>query len=224
VGTLGALGALLALVARDRFGSGQLVEVPENEALLSLLSLPTTVFAYLGRDDVRLGDRHPFGIYPCADGHLGVNILTQRHWEGLCHMMQRPDLVDDPRFADGDRRATPEAVAAIDELIRAWVADKAAQTTFDAGQALRVPIAIVPSPRQVLDSAQYAARGYWHDYVDSVLGPLRVPGPPYRASPGTFAPFREAAPRGSSTASVLDELALDAAARLALAGLGVVGR
>jgi crotonobetainyl-CoA:carnitine CoA-transferase CaiB-like acyl-CoA transferase len=222
VGTLGALGVLLALVARRQSGSGQLVEVPENEALLSLLAFPTTLFAYLGRDDVRIGDRHPFGIYRCADGHLGVSILTQRHWESLCRLMERPDLVDDPRYADGDLRAAPEAVAAIDELICDWIRDKPAQATFEAGQAIRTPIAIVPSPRQVLASPQYAARGYWDEHVDSLLGRLRLPGPPYRAGPGTFAPHREAPAFGASTTAILSEAGVDAAARLALAAIGVI--
>src|SRR4029077_7567387 len=87
----------------------------------------------------------------------------------------------DPGLADGDLRARPDAVARIDAAITAWVADKAAQPTFEAGQAMGVPVTIIPSPRQVLGSAQYEARGFWHDHSDAVLGPLRLPGPPYPA-------------------------------------------
>jgi CoA:oxalate CoA-transferase len=222
VGTLGAIGVLLALAARRRWGIGQLVEVPEQEALLSLLPFPTAMFAYLGHDHGRLGDRHPYGIYSGSDGHLGVSILTQGHWEALCRLMDRPDLADDPGLADGDLRARPDAVARIDAAITAWVADKAAQRTFEAGQAMGVPVTIIPSPRQVLGSAQYEARGFWHDHPDGVLGPLRLPGPPYPAGVGTFAPFRDAPRWGEDTAAVLDRLGVDADDRSALAALGVL--
>ena len=45
VGTLAALGVALAVRARRKTGRGQLVEVPRQEALLSLLAFPTTLFA-----------------------------------------------------------------------------------------------------------------------------------------------------------------------------------
>lgn len=222
VGTLGAIGVLLALAARRRSGAGQLVEVPEQAALLSLLPFPTAMFAYVGHDHGRLGDRHPYGIYPCVDGHLGVSILTQGHWTALCRLMDRPDLAGDPALADGELRARPDAVARIDAAITAWAADKAAVPTFEAGQALGVPVTIIPSPRQVLGSAQYAARGFWFDHPDGVLGPLRLPGPPYPAGAGTFAPFRDAPHWGEDTAAVLDRLGVDADERSALAALGVL--
>ena len=222
VGTLGAIGVLLALAARRRSGRGQLVEVPEQEALLSLLPFPTAMFAYLGHDHGRLGDRHPYGIYPCADGHLGVSILTQGHWEALCRLMDRADLAEDPRLTDGELRAQPDAVARIDAAITAWAADKVAQPTFEAAQARGVPVTIIPSPGQVLDSAQYEARGFWNDHNDGVLGPLRLPGPPYPAGAGTFAPFRDAPRWGEDTAAVLGRVGVDAAHRSALAALGVL--
>lgn len=221
VGTLGAVAVLLAVVARRRHGFGQLVEIPANEALLSLLAFPTTLFAFLGRDEVRIGDRHPFGIYPCADGHLGVPILTQRHWTALCRLMGRDDLAADPELANGDLRALPGAVARIDAAIAAWATDKVALPTFEAGQAQGVPIAIIPSPRQVLQCAHYEARGFFDDVVDPVLGPLRLPGRPYLGAPGTFSAFRPAPTRGSDTAAVLGEAGYDAATIAALARAGV---
>ena len=93
---------------------------------------------------------------------------------------------------------------------------------MSAAQAMGVPVTIIPSPHQVLDSAQYAARGFWNDHTDGVLGPLRLPGPPYPAGAGTFAPFRDAPRWGEDTAAVLGRVGVDAAERSALAALGVL--
>ncbi len=203
-GVLGALGVLLAMTARRRFGHGQVVETPLNEALLSLLAFPTATFAISGSDGVRLGERFPFAIYPCLDGHLGVSILTQGHWEGLCRLMKRDDLLTNPRFITGTARARPETTAEIDQIVGDWIATQPALETFDTGQSLRVPIAIVPSPSEVLKSPHYAARDYWHDYDDPDLGPIRLPGIPFIFASGEgFAPFRPAPWEPASTESIL---------------------
>jgi crotonobetainyl-CoA:carnitine CoA-transferase CaiB-like acyl-CoA transferase len=222
VGTLATLGAALALRARRLTGTGQLVDVSRQEAMLSLLAFPTALFAWLGVDSMRMGDGYPFAIVECADGHLGVSILTQRHWDGLCRFMGRPDLLERADLADSAARAQPTAIATIMGELTAFFADKPAQPTFEAAQAMRVPIAIIPSPAQVLASAQYDARGYWLQAKHPRLGGLRLPGPPYQASAGTFAPYRPAPSLGQHSNQVLDELEVGAVDRVALAALGAL--
>ena len=70
-------------------------------------------------------------------------------------------------------------------------------------RAMRVPITIVASPTEVLASPQYEARRYWVDDVDADLGPLRLPGTPFRLASGAFAPFRSAPRAGADTDDVL---------------------
>lgn len=191
-GSLAAVAVLLALRARRLTGSGQLTETRLDEALLSMLTCPTTVYAMTGVDGYRTGDGYPYGIYACADGHLGVSILTQAHYTGLCELMGRPDLKDHPVLSSGVQRATPAVAAELHALIRDWIAGQPAHETFHRGQALRVPVAIVPSPSEVLASPQYEGRGWWLDVDDPDLGPLRLPGLPFRSADGMWAPFRVA--------------------------------
>lgn len=206
-GTFGALAVLLALTARRTTGCGQLVEVCLNETYLHLLTLPTVVATYAGVDMPRMGDGYPYGIYRCADGHLGVSVLTQPQWVGLCRLMGRDDLTDHPRYRTGVERADPAVAAELDAIITAWIADQRAEATFHAAQALRVPIVIVPSPTEVLASPHYAARDYWVDVDDEELGPLRLPSAPYRLASGALAAFRPAPSAGADTAAVLSAVA-----------------
>ncbi len=202
-GTLAALGALLALRARRRTDRGQLVEVPLNEAFVHMLTAPTVVFSFAGADLPRMGDGFPYAIYPCADGYLGVNVLTQSHWVGLCRLMGREDLIDDPRYRTGVERAAPAAAAELDAIISQWAARQPASATFHAAQATRTPITIVPSPREVLDSPQYAARDYWVEDETPGLGHFRLPGAPFQLASGALAPFRPAHDVGADSAEVL---------------------
>ncbi len=221
-GTFGAVGVLLALRARRLTGRGQLVETRMNEALLSMLTCPTTLYAMTGVDGYRAGDGYPYAIYRCADGHLGVSILTQAHYTGLCDLMGRPELKDDPVLGDGTQRATPAVAAQLHGLITEWIADQPAQATFERGQAMRVPVAIVPSPTEVLASAQYAARGFWIDVEDPALGPLRLPGLPFRSARGLFAPFAPAPAFDADAGAVLASIGMSADERATLAADGVL--
>jgi CoA:oxalate CoA-transferase len=192
IGTVGALGVLLALTARRRDGRGQLVEVAAHEALIHMLTAPTVVYSFSGIELPRMGDGYPFGIYPCADGYLGVHILTQGHWTALCRVMGRDDLVDHPRYRTGVERADPTVAAELDAVIAEWVRTQPAEPTFHAAQAERCAITIVPGPLAVLASAQYAARDYWVTDEDPDRGALRLPGVPFRLASDAFAPFRPA--------------------------------
>ena len=222
-GTFGAIGVLLALAARERIGTGQLVETRMNETLLSMLTWPTSMYVMAGLDGYRAGELYPFAIYRCADGYLGVSILTQAHWIGLCQLMERPDLCDHPRYRTGVERADLDVAAELKAIITEWIADKPALATFERGQAIRVPIAIVPSPTEVLASAHYAARNYWLEIDDAELGPLRLPGHPFRLANGGFAPFAPARSFGADSDAVLTSIDVVAAARPALARAGVIG-
>ena len=136
--------------------------------------------------------------------------------------MGREDLLTNPRFLSGAERADPEVAAEITRLIGERIAGKPAQATFEEAQALRVPIAIIPSPSEVLASPHYRERGYWIDDDDPELGEIRLPGHPFELACGGFALFRRAPAFGADTASLLDSADFPAAAQVALAHLGVI--
>ena len=106
--------------------------------------------------------------------------------------------------------------------LRSWFADKPALPTFEAGQAMRVPLSIIPSPAEVLESPQYRSRDYWLECEDPRLGRLRLPGPPYRASPGTFAAFRPAPRLGQDTKALLGEAGISLGEINRLANQGII--
>jgi crotonobetainyl-CoA:carnitine CoA-transferase CaiB-like acyl-CoA transferase len=181
-GTLGALGVLLALAARRRDGRGQLVEVALNEAFVHFLTTPTAFHSYTGTDMPRMGDGYPYGIYRCADGHLGISILTQPQWEALCELMDRADLVTDPRFRSGAERADPAVAEEIDGIIRGVGAHPTGSGDLrtGAGHAL---------PRR---TGSLASRG---PAVAAVRG-ARLLGRVRRPRPRSGAPPRPAVPFG----------------------------
>ncbi|MFF3872203.1 CaiB/BaiF CoA transferase family protein [Streptomyces sp. NPDC001978] len=105
-------GILTALYVRATTGAARAVEVSLFEALAEWMSQPAYYTRYGGSQPPRIGTQHatiaPYGAYAAADGkQVLFSIQNQREWAALCErFLQRPELVDDPRFATGPDRVT----------------------------------------------------------------------------------------------------------------------
>ncbi|MEU6602845.1 CaiB/BaiF CoA transferase family protein [Streptomyces flaveolus] len=125
-------GILTALFTRATTGVVRAVEVSLFEALAEWMSQPAYYTRHTGTQPPRIGTQHatiaPYGAYPAADGKdVLFSIQNEREWAVLCEkVLDRPDLVDDPRFATGsDRVANRGELNAIvaDRFIRSASTD-----------------------------------------------------------------------------------------------------
>ena len=204
-GIFGLIATLGAVRWQRRTGQGQHVDVSIAESVLYTLPNITTIAQYSGKDWERRSsyppDNPPAGIFECADGLIGSSAVYQNEVEPFCRLIGRPDLPDDPRFktrADRVRNA-----GALTEIIAEWMARHSAEEVYRKGQELRVPIARINSPRDLLTSRQLEAREYWVDVEQPGLGTVRLPGAPFKlpASPWRL---RRPAPRlGEHTDEIL---------------------
>jgi len=51
----------------------------------------------------------PVGTMRTADGHINITAMRDRHYDALCRVLGREDLIDDPRFDNRDKRVEREA-------------------------------------------------------------------------------------------------------------------
>jgi len=108
-GLFGLSGVLAALFARDRHPDGQHVEVAMLEAALNMMCNYIPSVATLGATVPRLGRGHaqivPYQAFVCADGeYVMVGAFTREFWRRLCHAVDRPHWITDPRFANNPAR------------------------------------------------------------------------------------------------------------------------
>lgn len=111
---------LQALFARERTGRGRIIQVSLYHSLADWMNVPYLQHRYGGKTPPRSGLHHPtiapYGVYPCGDGRgILLSIQNEREWRTLCErVLQRPDMVDDPRFATNpDRVAHRPALDAV---------------------------------------------------------------------------------------------------------------
>ncbi|MEU5645327.1 CaiB/BaiF CoA transferase family protein [Streptomyces milbemycinicus] len=165
-------GILTALFTRATSGVARPVEVSLFEALAEWLSQPAYYTRHGGTQPPRLGTRHatiaPYGAYPAADGgEVLFSVQNEREWTALCErFLDRPELVDDPRFATGPARVAHrrELDAIVAERFRTLASGEAMELLDAAG----IANAGVNSVEQFLGHPVLDARGRWRD--------VRIPG------------------------------------------------
>ena len=222
-GTFAALGALLALQARQRTGRGQDVDQALYEAVWRMSGSHMSSFGRSGRNRERSGNYFP-GVVPAeqfqtADGeYLILNATTDRVFARLATAIGQPALADDPAYAQSaQRRKHPEELHAI---LRAWVGERSladCQATFDAHG---VPAVKLYTTSDIAADPHYAARAQVLEVDSADFGTLLQPGvvPRLTDTPGHVA--RRAPLLGEHNAEVYGALGLDAddLARLAAEG------
>ena len=104
------IGIQQALLQRAVTGQGSGVHVSLFDSAAELMSVPYLQTQYGGRAPDRVGLKHPsitpYGVFTCADGReLVISIQNEREWAEFCRqVLQRPDLLQDPRCANNAAR------------------------------------------------------------------------------------------------------------------------
>src|SRR3954449_11260172 len=114
-----AQAAMLGLLARERTGRGQKVEISMLYALMSALTTRLASHWFAGEEPARHGAQHsvvaPYQAFETKDGWAVAGVWgAGEAWPRFCEAIERPDLVDHPDFAENvDRVAHREALNAI---------------------------------------------------------------------------------------------------------------
>jgi len=175
---------LTALYERDRSGEGRLVEVAMQETVYSSLAASFEYFHRTGQPPPRTGNRQaglsstPYNVYPTADGHVAIHVVTEGHWRNLLKAMGREELADDPRFAtNADRVAHMDET---DALVAEWTQSLGKMEVFARTKALRIPCAPVRTAPEIMRDPHMHERGMLEEIDHPELGPITVPNSPLR--------------------------------------------
>lgn len=187
-GEVAALCALSALLYRDlQGGSGQFVDVPKREVALSALEYFIAGYSWSGETTQRTGDGYPdqgtqYGfptVFPAADGHFSAAVTTPGVWEVFCeYVLERPELVDDERFATQDARQ--DNLDAVEEIVREYTRQHEKWEMLETFQELGIPCAVTTEPREVVEFEQLEARDFWQDVPLPNGTTVTMPGFPFR--------------------------------------------
>ena len=205
-----AIGILTAYVERLRSGEGQYLETSLFEAALAMSVWESTEFWATGEAPVALGSANrmsaPYQAMETADGYVTIGANNEKLWRLLCEVLGVPELLEDPRFVDNNRRMAhrPELVAALTPVFRTRGTDEWVRVLLEAG----VPAGPIRNYQQVLDDDPHVrARGMIQHFDHPIEGVIPVLASPIKLQ-RTPPSVRTPPPLlGEHTAQVLGELA-----------------
>ncbi|MEA2688981.1 MAG: formyl-CoA transferase [Candidatus Eremiobacteraeota bacterium] len=208
------VGIQAALLARERDGVGDYVDVSLLESSFALTQGMLPEFDALGIVRERSGNMHnavaPSNIYPTRDGkYIAIGANANSLWRRFVAAIGRPELADDPRYR-GNRERT-EHGAEIDALIGEWT------RTLDVADAARilaeaqVPSGPVYSVAEIVEDEQIRARHAVRHIDDDAGNRVATTAPVlrFRAHPTVLT--HAARSVGADTAAVLHELGIGGA-------------
>jgi benzylsuccinate CoA-transferase BbsE subunit len=219
-----ATGVVAALLARERTGRGQHVDVSLQAAVAGALEHVPGLWhqaELVGRRQGTLHWTRYFRVGPCRDGW--VMHCTLGDWTSLVEWLKADGMAADleaPEWEDlKHRQAHAEHLF---DVLDAWAARYTVAELHEGAQLRRIPYAAVRAPEALLRDPQLAERGFFVPIEHPELG-MRAPypGPPFRLAdmPRTCRPPLV----GEHNEAVLgEELGLDAATLRDLTARGVV--
>lgn len=146
---------------RDPEGRGQFIDMSMLDASLVMMASVINPMMISGTEPQRTGNRG-FSLAPTADtfptkeNAITIGAVQQNQYERLCAALERPDLLEDQRFADPDSRMANDAALQV-ELTNSFATRTAAEWEVVLAEA-GVPAGAVRPIRDVLDLPQLEGR------------------------------------------------------------------
>ncbi|KNG92460.1 CaiB/BaiF CoA transferase family protein [Pseudaestuariivita atlantica] len=213
-GQSGATAVMMALRARDRDGTGQVLDISLFEAIFSVLGPQAMNYHLTGTVPPRMGSlteiTAPRNIYATDDGkYVALSASTQAMAERLFRLIGRADMIDDPRFATNTARVAH--IAECDAPVAAWMAGRSAADVLEACEAADVTVGLVADMSDLQGHPFIESRGVLTTMPSGL--PTRAVTPRMGRTPGTIT--HDGPALGAHTRAVLEELGLDAGALIA---------
>jgi len=194
-GMNGAIGILMALVARDQTGLGQHVDTSLFEAGISLgVYEAANVFA-TGQVPERLGQAHrgsaPYQLFTTSNGYMTIGGAQDSFWRGTCKILGCEHLLSDERFTSkADRVENNKQL--VEELEKFFILSTT-EELCEAFEAEGIPAGPVMNHVEVFNDPQTLHREMVVETQHSKLGTTKTIGVPVKLSK-TPASIRKGAP------------------------------
>ncbi|MFB1298558.1 CaiB/BaiF CoA transferase family protein [Mycobacterium sp. pW049] len=164
-GSLLAMGALAALLARDRTGSGQHVQGSLLNTGLMMANRETVEAQVLGLRREPTGNRGqtsaPFDITATTDGHVMASVVGRAQFARWCNLVDRADLLDDPRYASDTDRG--KRGADLSSIFAAWCATRSTEQVLAELETAGIAAGPVLHPQDLLQDAHVESTGHLVD-------------------------------------------------------------
>jgi len=175
------MAVLAAYIQRLRTGRGQKVEVSMQESIVNLSRVMLLVSTLAtNRPAPRTGNRSGGvgvgDLYKCAPGgandYAFIYALDEATWCRLCKTIGRPELVEDPRFANPVERArhTDE----IDAIVTQWTSARSKHEVMTILGEAGIPCGKLLDSVEILNDPHLIERGMIREIDHPTRGRMKM--------------------------------------------------
>jgi crotonobetainyl-CoA:carnitine CoA-transferase CaiB-like acyl-CoA transferase len=200
------LGIVTSIRYRDITGKGQYIDISMydvmtlmNERAINTLQM-TGINPTRGKETVMA----PHGAYRASNGYYVIDCYSNKEWQAICTVINRPELAEDERFNSGRNRA--EHAKQIADLLEAWSLDKTKEEVSQQFVSAGVAASPVQTAEDLLHCEQLKHRHMIQKVTDPVHGDLYYPGNPIKFSDIEKPAFTPAPKLGEHTEMILSNL------------------
>jgi crotonobetainyl-CoA:carnitine CoA-transferase CaiB-like acyl-CoA transferase len=221
-GMFAAQAILAALIAKDRDGLGQHIDMALFDSQIAMLANVASGCLVSGEEPQRFGNSHPtvvpYRTFATLDGTIVIAVGNDRQFGHLCRkLLERPDIADDPRFATNAARVVHRD--ALDAILEPLVGKRTSAWWLDALKAAGVPCGAVRKMTDALSAPETIARQMVASIAHPLAGTVQLVGSPIKLAGTPVVPPVAPPLLGEHSAEVLGQLlGYDSAAVAAAAG------
>jgi crotonobetainyl-CoA:carnitine CoA-transferase CaiB-like acyl-CoA transferase len=176
----GAYGIAMALIVRERTGTGQCIDAALYESSFSMMESHVPAYDKLKvvppRSGSRLPGSTPNNLFRTADGQVvAIAAASDSVFKRLARVIGRADMLEDERFREALARTKNED--AVDEAISAWTRAHDLSEIEVRLQSADVPASRVFALEDIFNDPHYRDRGMLVSVPDEDLGAVTMVAP-----------------------------------------------
>jgi crotonobetainyl-CoA:carnitine CoA-transferase CaiB-like acyl-CoA transferase len=183
-GLYAAIATQAALLAREKTGRGQKIDLSLFDSAISALVNVAANYLMSGDIPEPLGNEHPnivpYSTYEASDGPIVIAVGNDRQFQAFCELLSDPTIGTDPRFQTNSSR-----VAHREELNRRINEEVKKRTRAEWQRLLAekgIPCGPVQNLEQLFQHPQTLARNMVITMHHDKIGPLKLVGSPIQLS------------------------------------------
>lgn len=187
---LAGFNILLAVMAREKTGKGQLIDAAFFDTAVYFMAPFITGYALTGFVTPRMGSANPaltpYQCFQSADRYVFIGVSNEKFWQAFCRALGFNEMAGDRRYSSMEGRLLhrSELIEELSALLKEFPGDEILQKLEAAG----VPCAPVQEIPEVLEDPQVKARQMFFDTEYPGVGPIRLARMPGR--PGDMEPAK----------------------------------
>ena len=185
-GLYGAVGILAALRERERSGLGQLVDISMLDCQVAIMENAFVRYQISGEPPKPMGTRHPWAVpfqaFPTQDGWIVIALAwgVPNQWGLMCSELERPELIDDPRFATANARSANHAE--LEPLLNEAFRQRRTAEWVERLDRFGIPCGPLNSIPEVMALPQIAEREMFVPTPHHTIGTLPLANTPVKLS------------------------------------------